>query len=310
MVLPQFPFRVEVEVLNACNLDCLVCYAKPFNNLIPAFESIEFLIKKTKNEVKPFELILLGGEPFIRKDIVKILELCKEGFAGSLGISTNGTLLERLSPADVSTLKNISDTPIIQVSIDSVDYHINDLLRGKTEKTLKGIGFLDANAIPFNIGIVMSKANLSSFEQTVGHLSKLKHLNILNLEELQPARCMPEQTYNTLHLSPKEMINATEKASDILKSLGRKDIVVHGFSDNKSGHLPTFYENEFTEKDNIIQVLRAGVFVNGDVTPGAIARNVIIGNLYREDWKDIWKRGIDIYKTAKKDNKPHLMVLR
>ena len=310
MVLPKLPFRVEIELLNVCNLDCINCYAKPFDGSIPPYEDVSYLIKKTKKEVNPFELILLGGEPFIRKDIVKLLDLCKENFNGSIGISTNGTLLTRLNQKEITKLREISTSPIIQVSIDSTDYNINDLLRGKTEKVLEGINFLNTNEIPFTIGIVMSKINLKSIETTIRNFSKLQYLKAFNLEELQPAKCVKEERYNSLCLSAREMIDVTEMSKSIVNHMGRKDISVHGFSEDNTNSLPLFYENDVTERENIIQVVRAGVLANGNVTPGAISRDIILGNLYKESWSDIWKKGVKIYEEARNKNIQKLKVMK
>lgn len=312
MTLPKLPFRVEIELLNLCNLEseCIGCYSKPFNGFVPTFEEISYIIKKTKIEAKPFELVLLGGEPFLRKDIVNILQLCKEGFNGNLGISTNGTTLDKLKPKDVEILREISTPPIIQVSIDSADPKINNLLRGKTEKVIRGINFLNDNAIPFTIGIVASRINIKSLESTIKYFSKLEYLDAINLEELQPAKCMPLDIYNKIHLTSKEMVAATSLAKDVVASIGRKDIIIHGFSENEMEDASVFYNNKFIEKDNIIQVTRAGVFANGDVTPGAIVRDIVIGNLHRENWPDIWAKGIKLYEKAKLENNQRLIVTK
>lgn len=42
-------------------------------------------------------------------------------------------------------------------------------------------------------------------------------------------------------------------------------------------------------------LLRAGVKVNGDVTPCLLLRNVSVGNLYKETWGDIWNKSKERY---------------
>ena len=37
-------------------------------------------------------------------------------------------------------------------------------------------------------------------------------------------------------------------------------------------------------------LLRSGVLVSGDVTPCVTIRDVALGNLYQDSWKEIWNR--------------------
>ncbi len=187
-VFPDFPFRVEFEVTSVCNLDCKYCYAKPFTWKPPAFETMEFFFKKTKAEANPFEAVLVGGEPFIRKDMVSLIETANKIFRRGVQISTNGTLLSKLDKKQLSRLKGaIQNGASLQVSIDSFDPKVNDATRGKTSESIEGINTLEKNGISFSVGIVFTNVNSEDVVATTSKLIKeYSYLVSLNLEPLQP----------------------------------------------------------------------------------------------------------------------------
>lgn len=116
MILPEYPFRVEFEVISVCNLNCSYCYAKPFSHEIPSLNKLEYLFRKTKDEAHPFQVIILGGEPFLRKDIIDLLQLAGEIFR-RIGVSTNGTLLSKLNETDAKALKELTYKGVLSIQV-------------------------------------------------------------------------------------------------------------------------------------------------------------------------------------------------
>jgi len=97
-------FGVVFDILHQCDLQCLGCgtnatltFSKVVSNIAPTFEDIKkvFLkIKQYSNENRiPVFINIGGGEPFLRHDILEILELASQYFGcDSVGVDTNGTL--------------------------------------------------------------------------------------------------------------------------------------------------------------------------------------------------------------------------
>lgn len=90
--IPSKPFRIEHEVINACNKDCGFCYSAPqFDGVLTSFKDLQYIFRKTQEQVQPFDVIFLGGEPFLRKDMIDIMQDAKSVFKGFVSVSTNGT---------------------------------------------------------------------------------------------------------------------------------------------------------------------------------------------------------------------------
>lgn len=298
--LPAFPFRIEFEVNGICNLNCTYCYARPFNLLNPPLDRIEYLFRKTKDEADPFEVVVLGGEPFARKDIIVLFEHAMNIFQSRrIGVSTNGTLLDRLCREDLTRLKDLVDSGFsIQVTLDSVDKKVNDAVRGKTELTLSGLDVLETNNIPFIIGLVLTTANRTDIVDSVTALSnKYNNLIHLNLEALQPTVVLGER-YFDLRLSGEEMRDIYYRVKDAVREAGRNDITVSGVVDNceniKNDAKPLIDTYGF--KTCLAGLTRAGVYPDGGVTPCTTLRQSAIGNLYFESWEEIWSKARDRFE--------------
>lgn len=296
MIFPQYPFRIEFEIINSCNLNCDYCYMKPFTNIFPSFKNLKYLFKKTQ-KITPFEVILLGGEPFLREDILDIISLSNDIFNQGVGISSNGTLINKLGEKKLLKLKSLIDgNNSLQISIDSIDAKINNQIRGKTDDTVSGITILNNSQIPFSIGIVLTKINIGNIYNTVAILmNNFNSLKSINLEPLQPTVSIGNK-YIELNLDPTEMILAYKKIEEIRNNIPRPDIKINNLIDTCNSYdseIPLL--NTYGFKKCTAGLLRSGVFSNGDVTPCLTIRDERLGNLYKESWKKIWKRAKERY---------------
>ncbi len=293
-VLPSSPFRIEFEVTGVCNLNCVYCYAKPFNKIVPTLERIEYLFKKTKEEANPFEVVILGGEPFTRKDIVDVLEKAMAAFeCNRVGVSTNGTILSKLTRDDIDRLRRIVDKGLsIQVTLDSIKPEINDITRGKTIETLEGLETLKNAKIPFTVGIVLTKINEWDVVNTVTWLgNNFPNLVHFNLEVLQPTFILGNR-YDEFRLTSKKMREIYGAVKDTLITIGRQDIGVSGVIDNCDNIQKDVDPliDSYGFKTCLAGLTRAGVCPNGTVTPCTTIRTVNLGNVYFESWTEIWEK--------------------
>lgn len=297
LVLPRTPFRVEYEITGFCNLDCVYCYAKPLSHEEPSFEQLEYLFKKTQKEVNPFEVALVGGEPFMRKDIISILQMANSIFETAICVSTNGTLLCRLSKGDLEELKALygygaKNLGNFQISLDSIDPAINERTRGLTSLTIKGMDALEQNGIPFAVSFVITSFNSNFVANTVEHLLKAyKNAIAITVEPLQKTITMDNKTYELLRVPITEFQLVIDDIKSVIQESGRIDITVHGGIDMCMEN--EFLLNTYNFKICTAGLLRASVLTNGDVVPCFIIRNQIVGNVYREPWETIWKRSLE-----------------
>jgi MoaA/NifB/PqqE/SkfB family radical SAM enzyme len=138
----SFPFTIELNLTNLCNLKCKMCWLRSSNpNLNELKDEVWLRIVEEAVEVKIKEFRIPGsGEPLMRKDLVfKLMEKIKEEGRNGLLIS-NGTLF---TEKDVRKLVEI-EWDVLTLSIDGPNPKINDFIRGKNtfQKVIKTLKWL------------------------------------------------------------------------------------------------------------------------------------------------------------------------
>jgi len=142
LMLPQrfsVPLIVIWNFTNRCNLRCRHCYqdagSKPPEEELSLEEKLG-LIDQLGRAYVPM-MSIAGGEPTVSKDLLPILQRCREwGIHTSL--ATNGTLL---TPEYCRKLADVS-CKYIEISLDSVDPQKHDAFRGQPgmwERTVQGM---------------------------------------------------------------------------------------------------------------------------------------------------------------------------
>lgn len=157
--IPKNGGRVIWEVTNKCNYHCPYCIFSSSNkqkdNELTTKQALN-LIDELK-ELGYTHLKITGGEPFLRKDIMKILT-----HANSLNlktdISTNASLITDKVARNLSEL----GLDMVHVSLDGHSKAIHETARGKNtyEPTIRGIKNLTAQPnIYVRIGCLIFKEN-------------------------------------------------------------------------------------------------------------------------------------------------------
>jgi MoaA/NifB/PqqE/SkfB family radical SAM enzyme len=103
----RFPERVletDIYVTKRCNLKCSYCYFEDyFNDPLhplpedPPLETLKTLVDRLSG--KTYCLVILGGEPFSRNDLVEFLTYARSKDIFSIRISTNGLYLSQRKEA-------------------------------------------------------------------------------------------------------------------------------------------------------------------------------------------------------------------
>ena len=88
---------ISVEVTHRCNLACRHCAVSAGTIREPEYLSFENLIELLDRValLQPKEIVITGGEPLVRTDIVDILEYLKQHYSGVVTLMTNATLLNK-----------------------------------------------------------------------------------------------------------------------------------------------------------------------------------------------------------------------
>jgi len=168
---PYIPnnFLIQWHITERCNFRCKHCYQTNFENDGKTTEEMLLVIEKVRQFVAQLSEIkgkkihthfnITGGEPFLRKDLLQLLqELHKQHI--TFGILSNGSFLSDEMLREIKLL-NVS---FVQLSLEGKQT-TNDEIRGKGsfDSIKKGVKKLRKWKIPVIISFTASKANYKEF---------------------------------------------------------------------------------------------------------------------------------------------------
>jgi MoaA/NifB/PqqE/SkfB family radical SAM enzyme len=81
------------EITTICNLNCSHCFGNKSQEKILTFSQAKQVFDKIAS-YNVRDLILTGGDPFLREDIFNILQYAKKSGIENVAITTNGFLLD------------------------------------------------------------------------------------------------------------------------------------------------------------------------------------------------------------------------
>lgn len=183
----RIPIIANILVTNRCNLKCFYCYPDVFNRQIEDmsldnFKKIIDILAKRGTKI----VVLLGGEPLIRKDLVQFVEYIR-GREMFCEVVTNGYFVSQRLDA----LKKIDS---VCVSLDG-DEDSNDKNRGKGSfrKAIEAIDICLANKIHTRIKAVITRNNVDSID-FLANLAKEKGVVLMSiLPTIYDDRHYPEE---------------------------------------------------------------------------------------------------------------------
>ncbi|NQU87143.1 MAG: radical SAM protein [Mariniphaga sp.] len=276
------PIAVQLELTPRCNNVCNYCYNswrgnKDSEKELDLKEYMAIAKKLVKDEV--FEVVLTGGEPLLRKDIVYPLAdyFSKNGL--KVGLNTNLTLLTQ---EDCDKIKDSNITRILG-SLSSFDKEIyNKITQTKNyERALDGIELLVRNNIALGINMVVKQENKHQVYDTG------KFVFGLGVNVFCGTPATPSEFLNSKEeLTPKEIINTLDDLLRLKKEYGMFVDILEPlprciFKDAEK------YE-PFLKRDCGAGKITAVISSSGDVKPCTHVPKKY-GNLLEKDLSEIWE---------------------
>ena len=221
---------LRISVTDRCNERCLYCMPEGYKGWaqradhLTSDEIVRIVEKSTAMGFRKFRLT--GGEPLVRRDIVEISRRIWElPGVQTLGISTNGVLLENLAlPLKQAGVRSVN------ISLDTLDpASYQKLTGGRLENALAGI----------------QAASNAGFEVVKLNCVLLRGINedqIVPLAEFGAARGMPVRFIELMPLAPGGPINDDHFFSihEAMAALATNSTLAPA-SDKPLGHGPARY---------------------------------------------------------------------
>jgi len=175
------PKLLMLSPTDYCNLSCKTCWRQKKNATSnqPSFNFLKKIIKEAKEmNVETIDLTG-GGEPFIRKDILRLMELIKK-FKMKGTITTNSTLIKK---DDIDGIIEMGWDEI-NFSLDGSTAEINDYIRGKKvfEKVLTTIkAFQENSNNPKPVSRLSFTITRTNLKDMPNYIKLAKKLNVRNI---------------------------------------------------------------------------------------------------------------------------------
>ena len=295
---PHFAFW---EITYACNLRCAHCGLAagiPQNDELDSAEALAVLDNISESDTR--YLLLLGGEPLIRKDFIEIAEYASRRF--HVSVCTNGILIDK------EYAKRIKDTGIqvLLLSLDGATSKTHDTLRGDGafNKAIQGLeNALDAG-LHVCIAYAVTKKNLHELPSTL-KLAKDYNIDCFQANDFLPFGRGENMSDQALSKEQRESM-----CRYLAERRLRAEPPVTSLPDDPFWFIQ--FEGELMQNcfdplsdyaviGDTTGILSYGIKPNGKVIPFPTLR-VNIGDLREESLREIWKNSDIINTLRERDN--------
>lgn len=204
----RLPVGAVYEATMRCNLHCEFCYVGDLLNIEGEWRkelSLEALDRAFPDQ-SGLQISLTGGEIFMRKDIMAVLDLFRQkGYACGY-LTTNGTIIDDARAEALADLAAAGFLKHISVSIDGPG-ELHDVargLKGTFERTCAGLGRLQEAArrkhapLRVSINTTVAHESLEALDQMVDVAEQLG-VDAIGLNHLMFST--PEEVDETVRLT-------------------------------------------------------------------------------------------------------------
>lgn len=162
---------VYLEVTRACNLRCIHCYNEAGLKREKEMKTDEILgIIKALSEIGVIDVVITGGEPFMRKDIFEIIRAIRSKDM-RFSVFTNGVMLDK---AFVGMLADCGPR-FVAVSLDGAVKPTHEKIRGEGtfENTVNAIKLLIAAGIKVRVNHTLTAESVPELKNFMGLMDAL-----------------------------------------------------------------------------------------------------------------------------------------
>ena len=181
------PNHLVFFVTNKCNLQCSHCfYIDELNSKTRELDIDEIRTIASSLKGKISQLVLTGGEVFLREDLADIVKVFEE-FAGikSVNMLTSGFFPKKIEKTVQKILNKTSLTLYFQISIDGIKEKHDSIRKNSNSfdnamQTIETLQRLRGNSGSINrisTLTTLGKPNYNDIEKIVNELSSLKKVN-------------------------------------------------------------------------------------------------------------------------------------
>jgi len=317
------PFRFDAPLVvvwnytNLCNLRCKYCYqsaGKSLSDELSFKEKVDLINQMVDANVA--YLAFSGGEPILGDRFWDVLSYASKFF--HISIASNGTLLEN---RDIVNRLADNGAKNVFVSLDGPTPESHEYIRGKGnfKRTINGIENLVANKY-LNVGIntVVTKRNYGEVPKILELALKLgvnsfSHYNFIPTgrgKDDYEMDLTPEERENLLNLLYDWHVKRNETGLNIISTSPQYLRILYERSGGKSVGLFHYTADNADAIKGVVKYaggcgagrVYEAIQPNGDVSPCVFMPTVVVGNIRKKRFIDIWKDSDIGVKLSDRDN--------
>lgn len=282
--LLRSPVDIFLSITHKCNLKCFHCSVYPTNHLKELSTQELLTLINQMSRIKVFTVRISGGEPFLREDILLIIEyLIKNKIR--ISINTNAMFITDKIASKLSFLKNRIDD--IMVSIDGSNKEIHDALRGdgSFEACIEGVKQLIKAKLPVSAYTTVVKYNVDNIENIIKLCHKLG-LHHVKFNELLPIG-MGLKNY-------RELCIPAPRRKEIATTLIKLRKKYKNFISGTYLQICDIFRSSSQHSNNYLTgcgatLLGLTILPDGSVTPCDRLQDFVLGNIKNESILKIWR---------------------
>ena len=208
--------EAEIHLTTKCPHNCLFCSVKKHPERDPSLGEIKKNIRLSSNFDK---LIFSGGEPLLRKDIIKIIRFAKK-YQNNISMETNFILANKYLIKQIIKV-GLNELKISFHSSDKSSYE--KITQSKDfEKLIKNLKLLKKydKQIKVTINIVITKYNYKNLNKTIRYLEN--NFPFVSEIRISYPRFYPIKNYKDYS---KKYLIPLEKLKKILNTITSKKVI-------------------------------------------------------------------------------------
>lgn len=272
----RIPQNATIELLTLCNLKCEHCYIPEHDDNGLEYSTLVDLFVQLRR-MGTMNLVLTGGELFLRKDIIPIITIARNlGFR--VALLSNATLLTEEQIRQLAELY----IEVFSTTIFSLDAEINDSItgvKGSLYKILENILKMKDYGIKVEVKTPLMKKNKFAYKDLQVFCDSNNFNYIPSL--LINSRYNGDRTTYNLRIDREDLLQINQEIGKLL-------------------NVEITKLEELKNLKDICPSIRNNVYIDssGDVFPcNSFMFNV--GNIKKQQFKDIWLYSKDLkYLTS------------
>lgn len=277
---------MQIETTSRCNERCIHCYIPNGKKNLGKDMKIDLFRNIVDQFVNlgGFHLSLSGGEVFLHKEIISMIQFCREK---DLEICILSNLVS-LEDWQIPYIKE-ANVSYIQTSLYSMDSSVHDAIttvKGSQVKTKTALEKLIAADIPVQISCPLMKANKDSY------VGVLQYARSLGVKSFSDYILMGRADLCTDNLAHRLSIDETEK---VIREIIENDRDYDKWIREKRQIVETIDTAEYSRQAICgVGLNNICIAENGDVYPCPGWQSMIVGNVYKSSLRDIWEKSNEL----------------